>query len=105
VQNSINEETIAGVVGWSRTVGRIPANNFAVDLYEPGGEVHGRVTPRAQELQALLAAIDRAAITSNLWGVGLGHFWHSFPASTPMPPCLLPRANLPRGDNGGDANF
>jgi 2-dehydropantoate 2-reductase len=85
-QNSINEETIAGVVGWGRTVGCIVANNFAVDLYEPGsvrrtmprdfnaksifvGEVHGRVTPRVQELHSLFAPIDGAAITANLWGV------------------------------------
>jgi 2-dehydropantoate 2-reductase len=85
-QNSINEETIAGVVGWDRTVGCIVGNNFAVDLYEPGhvrrtmprdfnttsiflGEVHGRVTPRVQELHALFAPIDGAAVTTNLWGV------------------------------------
>jgi 2-dehydropantoate 2-reductase len=85
-QNSINEETIAGVVGWGRTVGCIVANNFAVDLYEPGcvrrtmprdfntssllvGEVHGRVTPRIKELQGLLAPIDGAAVTTNLWGL------------------------------------
>lgn len=85
-QNSINEETIAGVVGWGRTVGCIVGNNFAVDLYEPGhvrrtmprdfnttslflGEVHGRVTPRVQELQGLFATIDGAAVTTNLWGV------------------------------------
>lgn len=85
-QNSINEETIAGVVGWGRTVGCIVANNFAVDLYEPGsvrrtmprdfatksifvGEVHGRVTPRVEELQGLFAPIDGAIVTTNLWGV------------------------------------
>ena len=85
-QNSINEETIAGVVGWERTVGCMIGNNFAVDLYEPGcvrrtmrrdfktisifvGEVHGRVTPRAEELRDLLAPLDGTAITTNLWGV------------------------------------
>jgi 2-dehydropantoate 2-reductase len=85
-QNSINEETVAGVVGWGRTVGCIVGNNFAVDLYEPGcvrrtmprdfntksifvGEVHGRVTPRVEELHAMLAPIDGAAPTTNLWGV------------------------------------
>jgi 2-dehydropantoate 2-reductase len=35
-QNSINEEAIARVVGWGRTVGCIVGNNFGVDLYEPG---------------------------------------------------------------------
>lgn len=85
-QNSINEETIAGVVGWGRTVGCIVGNNFAVDLHEPGcvrrtmprdfnvksivvGEIHGRVTPRVEELHSLFAPIDGAATTTNLWGV------------------------------------
>jgi 2-dehydropantoate 2-reductase len=85
-QNSINEETIAGVVGWDRTVGCMIGNNFAVDLYEPGcvrrtmprdfktmcilvGEVHGRVTPRALELRDLFAPVDGAGVTTNLWGV------------------------------------
>lgn len=85
-QNSINEETIAGVVGWGRTVGCIVANNFAVDLYEPGcvrrtmprdfdltsifvGEVHGRVTERVEDLRRRFAPVDGAATTANLWGV------------------------------------
>ncbi|WP_420969496.1 ketopantoate reductase family protein [Bradyrhizobium sp. B120] len=85
-QNSINEEIIARVVGWGRTVGCIVANNFAVDLYEPGcvrrtmprdfdtasifvGEVHGRVTTRIQELRDTFASIDGTATTTNLWGV------------------------------------
>ena len=85
-QNSINEETVAAVVGWGRTVGCTIGNNFAVDLYEPGcvrrtmprdfktksilvGEVHGRVTPRVDELQQMFALIDGAGTTSNLWGV------------------------------------
>ncbi len=84
-QNSINEETIARVVGWGRTVGCIVGNNFGVDLYEPGcvrrtmprdfavksiqvGEVHGRMTSRAGELCAMLGRIDGAAVTTNLWG-------------------------------------
>ena len=84
-QNSINEETIARVVGWGRTVGCVVGNNFGVDLYEPGhvrrtmprdfkvksiyiGEAHGRITPRVEELRDMLAAIDGAEATSNLWG-------------------------------------
>ena len=84
-QNSINEETIARVVGWGRTVGCVVGNNFAVDLYEPGrvrrtmphdfgvksiyvGETHGRITPRIEGLRAMLAAIDGADVTTNLWG-------------------------------------
>src|SRR3954449_13066237 len=60
LQNCINEETIAGIVGWGRTVGAI-ASSITVDLWEPGhvrrnagkggekhtvfrvGEPHGRV--------------------------------------------------------------
>ncbi len=59
LQNCMNEETIAGVVGWGKTVGCI-ASSITVDLCEPGhvrraagksgsrhtvfrtGEVHGR---------------------------------------------------------------
>lgn len=84
-QNSINEETIARVVGWGRTVGCVVGNNFGVDLYEPGcvrrtmprdfktksiyvGEIHGRVTPRVEELRDMFAAIDGADVTTNLWG-------------------------------------
>ena len=85
-QNSINEERIASVVGWERTVGSVVGNNFAVDLIEAGvvkrtmprdpsvkslelGEVHGRVTPRLQELADIMKCVDSCSITSNLWGV------------------------------------
>ena len=85
-QNSINEERIAGIVGWGRVLGCMVGNNFAVDLHEAGhirrtmprskdvyslqvGEVHGRLTPRLQELAKILAAVDSISVTSNLWGV------------------------------------
>ncbi len=85
-QNCVNEERIAGVVGWGRTVGCMVGNSYAVDLYEPGkirrtmaktgqvaslevGEVHGRVTPRVQELAEILQSVDVAKPTTNLWGV------------------------------------
>lgn len=85
MQNSINEECIAGVVGWSRTVGCI-ASTITVNLVQCGhivrnqqpggdrhtvfrvGEVHGRVTARALELSAILGAVDSAKVTTNLWG-------------------------------------
>ena len=35
LQNCMNEETIAGVVGWDRTVGAIPAL-LGAELYAPG---------------------------------------------------------------------
>ncbi|MFV0295669.1 MAG: ketopantoate reductase family protein [Hyphomicrobiaceae bacterium] len=85
-QNCVNEERIASVVGWGKTVGCMVGNNYAVELYEPGairrtmpkdgkiptleaGEVHGRITPRIQELAEILSTIDKARATTNLWGV------------------------------------
>lgn len=85
LQNGINEERIAGVVGWGRVVG-VVASSISVNLYAPGrvtrtvqpggpgytvfriGEVHGRVTPRIEEVAGLLGAIDSAKPTMNLWG-------------------------------------
>jgi 2-dehydropantoate 2-reductase len=32
------------------------------------GEVHGRITPRVQEIVEMLSAIDSAKVTTNLWG-------------------------------------
>jgi 2-dehydropantoate 2-reductase len=85
-QNCVNEERIASVVGWDRTVGCMVGNNFAVDLYAPGkirrnmpkddhvaslevGEVHGRVTPRISALVEMLQCVDKTRTTTNLWGV------------------------------------
>jgi len=85
LQNSINEERIASVVGWGRVVGCI-ASSISVNAYAPGhvtrtvqpggpgytvfriGEVHGRITPRVAELAEMLTAIDSAKATPNLWG-------------------------------------
>ena len=85
LQNCINEERIAALVGWGRTTGCI-ASLIAAELYEPGrvkrtvpmggerhtvfrvGEPHGRITPRLQEVAELLRCVDSAKVTSNLWG-------------------------------------
>ncbi len=85
LQNCINEETIAGIVGWGKTLGAI-ASSITVDLCEPGhvrrasgkkgaghtvfrvGEVHGRITDRAKEITRLVALADSAKTTGNLWG-------------------------------------
>jgi 2-dehydropantoate 2-reductase len=85
LQNCMNEETIAGVVGWGRTVGAV-ASLISVDLYEAGrirrtiarggdkytifriGEPHGRITPRVEELVEWFRGIDSAKATTNLWG-------------------------------------
>lgn len=80
-QNSINEERIAQVVGWGRTVGIVVT--VGAGLYEPGhvertddperigykvGEVHGRVTPRIQRLAEMLSTAAKTLVTTNLWG-------------------------------------
>jgi 2-dehydropantoate 2-reductase len=85
LQNCINEEQVAGIVGWGRTVGCI-ASRISVELYGPGqirrqaprsasghtvfrvGEVHGRPTHRVQRLAEMLGNVDAARVTTNLWG-------------------------------------
>lgn len=85
LQNCINEERIAGIVGWGRVIGCIAAA-ISVDMYEAGhirrtvpkgganhtvfrvGEVHGRVTARAQMVADMIAEIDSVKVTTNLWG-------------------------------------
>jgi 2-dehydropantoate 2-reductase len=81
----MNEETIAGIVGWGKTLGCI-ASSITVNLPEPGhihrgagkggtahtvfraGEVHGRITQRAEEICRLVGYADSAKVTGNLWG-------------------------------------
>src|SRR2546423_2722394 len=85
LQNCMNEETIAGIVGWGKTLGSI-ASSITVELHAPGqvrraagksgsrhtvfrvGEVHGRKTDRAQEVCKLVGYADSAMVTDNLWG-------------------------------------
>jgi 2-dehydropantoate 2-reductase len=85
LQNCMNEETIANIVGWGKTLGSI-ASSITVGLNAPGliaraagksgdkhtvfraGEVHGRTTERAKEVRNLLANADSAMVTENLWG-------------------------------------
>ena len=85
LQNCINEERIAGIVGWGRTVGASAAI-LSAELYAPGkirrtgaknppghevyrvGEVHGRITQRIEELGAMIGTVDTCKITDNLWG-------------------------------------
>ncbi len=85
LQNCMNEERIAQIVGWDKTVGAIPAL-LSAELYAPGrvrrtaargsspyeiyrvGEVHGRITRRLEELAAMIATVDTVKATNNLWG-------------------------------------
>jgi 2-dehydropantoate 2-reductase len=85
LQNCMNEERIAGIVGADKTVGVIPAL-LGAELYAPGrvrrtaakgsspyevyraGELHGRITKRIDELAAMIRTIDSVKATTNLWG-------------------------------------
>lgn len=85
LQNCMNEETVARVAGEERTVGCI-ASTIAAELMGPGhvqrnvplggeahvvfrvGELHGRITPRVEEVARLMRHADSAMVTSNLWG-------------------------------------
>jgi len=85
LQNCMNEATIAEIVGWGKVLGCI-ASNISVGLVEPGhihrgglkggaahtvyrtGEVHGRITERANEVLRLVSLADSAKATDNLWG-------------------------------------
>ena len=85
MQNCVNEERVASVAGWGRTLGIIVGGGVGVDLYEPGhirrgyakrphvtsfyvGEPSGRITKRAEELAAIMNDVDAAKATDNLWG-------------------------------------
>ncbi|MBN1685360.1 MAG: 2-dehydropantoate 2-reductase [Spirochaetales bacterium] len=80
-QNALNDELVAGIVGYNRTVGCVPTISSGV--YEPGrlirtspnsgksftvGELNGRVTPRAKEVVEMLQAVGPSEITTNIWG-------------------------------------
>ncbi|MGH7325049.1 MAG: ketopantoate reductase family protein [Candidatus Rokuibacteriota bacterium] len=85
-QNCWPDPTVAAVAGTGRAVGLV-MSKIGVALWKPGqvergvekgqgkghdvfrvGEHDGRVTPRATELAEMLAVIDGAQVTDNLWG-------------------------------------
>ena len=85
LQNCINEDAIAAIVGADKTLGVI-ASIISVELYEAGrirrmaakggdkhtvfriGEVNGGVTDRVNELVAMFSLIDSTKPTINLFG-------------------------------------
>ncbi len=85
LQNCINENRIAAIVGWGKTLGCV-ASQIAVELIAPGkvrrgvprggnahtvfrvGEAHGGITSRSEDIAALLSLIDSSKASSNLWG-------------------------------------
>ena len=85
LQNGMNEERIAAVVGWGKVLGCI-ASTISVELDGPGhikrniklggaqhmifriGEPHGRFSQRVCMVAELLSLVDSASVTTNLWG-------------------------------------
>jgi 2-dehydropantoate 2-reductase len=112
LQNSINEERIASVVGWGKTVGCI-ASTISVELVGPAkvqrnvalggsrhtvfrvGEPHGRVTPRVKEIAEMVAVVDSSKTTTNLWG----ERWSKLIVNSMRNPVS---AATGRGGNGND---
>ena len=85
-QNCMNDQLIASIVGYGREVGCV-MSGITVALWEPGhvtrggqpgrdrghdvfrvGELHGRITPRVDEIVEMLSCIDGARATENIWG-------------------------------------
>jgi len=85
LQNAINEEAIADVVGAHRVIGCI-ASSISCGLDGPAlvrrqvpirgdsytvfraGELHGRITDRVQEVAELVGHTDSSKVTQNIWG-------------------------------------
>ncbi|MFH1150192.1 MAG: 2-dehydropantoate 2-reductase [Actinomycetota bacterium] len=81
LQNGINEEHIADLIGAERTIGA--STHYPATLEGPGlvnktgpngyvvGELDGRITDRVMEVGRLLALVDVTEVTDNI----RGHLW------------------------------
>lgn len=112
LQNGINEERIASVMGWGKVIGCV-ASTISVELVKEGlvqrnvalggskrlifrvGEPHGRITPRAQMIARMLEPCDSAKATDNLWG----ERWSKLVVNAMRNPVS---AATGRGGNGND---
>jgi 2-dehydropantoate 2-reductase len=81
LQNSLNDELIAPIIGPTRDVGCVV--ELSAEVFEPAkvkrntthsgtwfavGELHGRITPRAEKLAQILSCVGKTDITTNIWG-------------------------------------
>jgi 2-dehydropantoate 2-reductase len=81
VQNSMNDETIASIVGRERVVGC--ALELSAEIFTPGivqrnttgagtwfglGELDGRLTPRVHALEAIFRNVGKVSVTTNIYG-------------------------------------
>jgi 2-dehydropantoate 2-reductase len=81
LQNGINEEHIAEVIGAGRIIGG--STHYSATFVAPGvvnktshggyvvGELDRRMTDRVIEIGRLLTLVDQAEVTDNIWG----HLW------------------------------
>ena len=81
LQNSLNDELIAPIIGPTRDVGCVV--ELSAEVFEPAkvkrntthtgtwfavGELHGRVTSRAEKLVDILSCVGKSDVTTNIWG-------------------------------------
>ncbi len=81
LQNSLNDEVIAPIIGAHRDIASTV--ELSAELFEPGrvqrntdrdhtwfalGELDGRVTPRLEEIGRILRHTAKVDITTNIWG-------------------------------------
>jgi len=81
VQNSLNDEWIVPILGHERDIAA--AIELHASIFEPGlvkrytdhkitkfvlGELHGRITPRLEEIAQILRLVGKTEISTNIWG-------------------------------------
>ena len=80
-QNGMNDDSIASIIGRSRTVGC--ALELSAEIFTPGlvkrntthqstwfavGELDGQYTPRVREIESILSHVGRCDVTNNIYG-------------------------------------
>jgi len=80
-QNSLNDEWIAPLIGYTRDIGCVLT--MSSEVFNPGrvnrntpmdqttftiGELHGRITPRLKKLQEVLSLAGKTEVTTNILG-------------------------------------
>lgn len=80
-QNALNDDVVAGIIGYNRTIGCVPS--ISCGVYGPGhvvrtdpitshaftiGELSGQITPRVNEVVEMLKVIGPSEATTNIWG-------------------------------------
>ena len=81
IQNGMNDDSIASIIGHDRTVGCVV--ELSAEIFTPGlvkrntghqttwlaiGELDGYYTPRVKELESILKHVGRCDVTSNIYG-------------------------------------